>query len=181
MSKIISFLFNLSGWKVSGDIPRHIKKYLIAAAPHTSNWDFFVGLGARATIGLKASFLGKEELFRPPFGFIFRKLGGIPVKRSEKTEMVMQIAERFRLSESMVLALAPEGTRKKTNKWRSGFYHIAVAAQVPIVFCSIDYPGKTVKFHPPFTPTGNYAEDAPVMAAHFNKVMGKHRGISPII
>jgi len=173
--------FRTCGWKIKGDVPRDLTKFIIAAAPHSSNLDFLIGLAVRSILRFKSNFLGKEELFRPPFGWLFRKLGGFPVDRSGRHGLVEQVAAICRNNERFVLAIAPEGTRKMVNQWKSGFYHIACAAEIPIVFCSIDYPTRTVEFYPPFHPSGDFIKDAPQIALYFKGKQGKNRGVAPVI
>lgn len=175
------FFFRLYGWKIKGDVPRDINKFIIAAAPHSSNLDFLIGLAVRSILRFKSNFLGKEELFRPPFGWLFRKLGGFPVDRSGRHGLVEQVVSICRNNERFVLAIAPEGTRKMVTKWKSGFYHIAHAAGIPIVFCSIDYLDKTVQFYPPFHPSGDFLKDASNFSLYFKGKHGKNRGVAPVI
>jgi len=177
---LLCLCFKLSGWKIKGEIPREIPKYIIAVAPHSSNWDFLIGLGARACLNFHSHYLGKKELFDSPLGWLFRRLGGIPVDRSKKTDLVEQIAGQINSQEQFVLTIAPEGTRKETDKWKSGFYHIAFSAGIPIVFCAFDYLTKTVIVFDPFHPSGDLKKDAPLITALFSNVRGKHRGISPV-
>lgn len=131
------FLLKCAGWRVVGTPPA-VPRCVIVFAPHTSNWDFPLLLLARSALGLEASYLGKHTLFRPPFGWFFRLLGGIPVERSEHHHLVSQIAHEFEAREHLWLAMAPEGTRAKTEYWRSGFYRIALAARVPVLLCFVD-------------------------------------------
>lgn len=173
--------FRLAGWKIKGDVPRDQKKFIIAAAPHSSNLDFLIGLAVRSILRFKSNFLGKEELFRPPFGWLFRKLGGFPVDRSGRHGLVEQVVKLCHENERFVLAIAPEGTRKMVNNWKSGFYHMAYAAKIPIVFCSIDYPSKTVEFFAPFHPSGDFVRDAPVIAEFFRGKQGLKRPVAPVI
>jgi 1-acyl-sn-glycerol-3-phosphate acyltransferase len=120
-------------------MPSH-KKYVIAVAPHTSWWDFPVGVLARSALHIEhARYLGKSQLFKPPFGWIFRKLGGTPVDRSSSHDMVEQVVKIFNAHDEFVLALAPEGTRQKVQKLRTGFYYIAKGAGVPIVPVGFDF------------------------------------------
>lgn len=170
----------MSGWKIEGDVPRDIHKYIIAVAPHTSNWDFPIGVAVRSIKRFKSNFLGKKELFQPPFGWLFRLLGGYPVDRQHKSNLVEQVIEIATKNDHFVIALAPEGTRKSVSKWKTGFYQIAYGANIPIVFCSLDYSKKLVYFHIPFYPTGDFVADAPKMASYFKGVQGKTRGITPI-
>lgn len=130
-------LLSLAGWRLTGVAP-DVPHCLVVFAPHTSNWDFVVLLLVRAAFHRDVKYLGKHTLFRPPFGWLFRALGGIPVQRSEHHQLVKAIAQEFRSRESLWLCMAPEGTRKKTDFWRSGFYYIALEANVPIVFAFLD-------------------------------------------
>jgi 1-acyl-sn-glycerol-3-phosphate acyltransferase len=175
------FFIRLGGWKIQGDVPRDLKKYIIAVAPHSSNWDFPIGLAVRSIKRFKSNFLGKKELFKAPFGWLFRKLGGYPVDRSHKTNLVDQVVEIIRTNEHFVIAIAPEGTRKKVDKWKSGFYYIAHKAEIPIVFASFDYPSKTVEFRPPFYPTGDLEKDSKVIMEFFEGKKGKNRNVCPIV
>ncbi len=181
MRLLYLFFFRLLGWKIEGDVPRNLSKYIIAVAPHTSNWDFLIGLAVRSIKRFPSNFLAKKELFRKPFGWLFRYLGGYPVDRSSKSNMVDQVVQIINNSRQFVIAIAPEGTRKNVSKWKTGFYHIAYSASIPIVFTSFDYNTRTVRFHPPFSPSGNYQEDAPLMAACFNNIRGKNRGVAPVL
>lgn len=180
MRYLYLFFFKLFGWKIEGDVPRNISKYIIAVGPHTSNWDFLIGLAVRSILRFRSNFFGKKELFKWPFGWLFRKLGGYPVDRSNKSNMVEQVVQIINESSYFVTAIAPEGTRKEVKKWKSGFYHMAYAAGIPLVFTSIDYPSKTVKFNAPFYPSGDYEKDAGQMASYFKNIMGKGRGMGPV-
>ncbi len=122
---------------------------VIIRAPHPSNWDFFLFLAVIYHFGIKVSFLGKAGLFRWPFGFMFRKVGGIPVERSKAGGLVDQVASAFDANERMILVIAPEGTRAAATSWRSGFAEIALGADVPVVFAGVDGPSKKVFIGPP--------------------------------
>lgn len=151
LSKII---LSLSGWTIRGAedlIP--LKKFVVAIGPHTSNWDFPLGILVRSAAGLtKIRFIGKDSLFTFPFGFIFRALGGYPVVRSERKNQVESYSELFNLHDEFAIVIAPEGTRKKVDRLKTGFYHIARMANVPIVPASIDYQIKEVRFYEAFYP-----------------------------
>lgn len=140
-------IFTALGWRIEGELP-DVPKMVIIGAPHTSNWDFFLFLAVIYHFGIKASFLGKVGLFRWPFGFMFRKVGGIPVDRS-KSGLVDQVASAFDAHERMILVVAPEGTRAAAASWRSGFVEIAHGADVPVVFAGVDGPSKTIVIGPP--------------------------------
>ena len=181
MRAIYYFFFIFIGrWKIKGDVPRHLSKYIIAVAPHTSNWDFMIGLAVRSIKRFKSNFLGKKELFTSPLGWLFTKLGGYPVDRSHKTHLVDQVVQLIHQNNHFVIAIAPEGTRKSVSKWKTGFYHMAFKGGIPIVFASFDYPSKTVEFSPPFYPSGNFELDVPLIEKFFEGKMGKTRGITSI-
>ncbi len=167
-TKILSFL----NWKIIGDVPRDINKYIIIVAPHTSNWDFMYGVIIRGAVGFKSNFLGKDSLFNSPFGFFFRMLGGIPVKRNFRNNMVDQVAMEARKRASFILTIAPEGTRKGVTKWKTGFYYIAVQADIPIVMCQFDFQNKEARFIEPFYPSGNIDKDMPLIQSKFIGVKG---------
>ena len=174
------FLFrlwlNMMGWKTDLVFPyHHVKKYIAIVAPHTSSWDFLIGVAYRSVLGMeKVRYLGKEELFRPPFGFIFRWLGGTPVNRSSSQNMVDEVVKIFNAHDEFALALSPEGTRKQVNKLRTGFYHIARGAQVPIVMIGLDFGNRQVAFSEPFFPTGNQEADFAHIFAFFRPIKGKY-------
>ncbi len=159
MKFILRFLFRVSGWKLSGGVDPGVRKAIFAVAPHWDNTDFFVGLGARAVLDRKIAYLGKAELFRPPFGFIFRALGGIPVYRSEKNNLVESSVEAVGREEEALIALAPEGTRKNVPRLKSGFYYIALGAGIPVIMVGFDKERKEVKVAEPFYPSGDFQAD----------------------
>lgn len=168
-------VFKLLGWKIEGDFPRDVRKYIVAVAPHTSNWDFPLGVMARSIMKMKHSkFLGKESLFKPPFGWIFRMLGGYPVDRFSSHDVVHQAIDIFNSHENFILALAPEGTRKKVEKLRTGFYYIAKGANVPIVPVGFDFSTKTIVIGRPLVPTDNFEEDMNVLLTFYRKMKGKN-------
>jgi 1-acyl-sn-glycerol-3-phosphate acyltransferase len=168
-------LFKLMGWKVVGSFPTDLKKYIVAVAPHTSNWDFVIGVMARSIVHLqKARFLGKSQLFRAPYGWFFRWLGGYPVERSSHHDMVHQVVDIFNRHERFILAIAPEGTRKKVQKLKTGFYFIAVQAKVPIIPCGFDFEKKEIVIGQPFNPTGNLDSDLNVLLSFYSKIKGKN-------
>ncbi len=140
-------MLRLAGWQLAGTIP-DLPRFLIIVAPHTSNWDFVVAVATKWALGLKVSFLGKDTLFLPPLGWLMRRLGGIPVDRRAANAMVDRSAAEFARREQLILVLAPEGTRRKVEKWRSGFWHIARSADVPIVCAALDWKRRVVRFGP---------------------------------
>ena len=160
------------GWDVLGQIPQH-KKFILIGAPHTSNWDFPFGLAAMFVARLKISWLGKNTLFKQPYKYLMHWLGGIPVVRDSKQGVVDQIAAKFNAAQKLVIAIAPEGTRSKRDYWKSGFYWIALKAQVPIVCCYLDYKNKKASFDMNFVPTGNMADDMNLIREFYKNINGK--------
>lgn len=159
-------------WKIVGSMPDE-KKYIIVVAPHTSNYDFMVGLAVRSILGFKASYLGKKELFRFPFGWLFRKLGGYPVDRSKHTNLVDAVAAIFDEHEKFAIAIAPEGTRKYVSQWKTGFYFMAIKANVPLVLASFDYKKRAVFISQPYFPTGNKEVDSKNILSFFDGHEGR--------
>jgi 1-acyl-sn-glycerol-3-phosphate acyltransferase len=162
----------LGGWTIEGGFPADAK-YVVIVAPHTSNWDFVLGVAVVFALELRASWLGKHSLFKAPFGPIFRWLGGIPVNRSASHGVVGECAKAFDEAQTLLLALAPEGTRKGVSQWKTGFYRIAVQAGVPIMPVGFDYGGHSVHLMPLFTPSGDLDLDLPRIQALFNRVHGR--------
>lgn len=172
---ITKFIFyRLLGWKIEGDFDRGIKKSVVIVVPHTSWHDFYVGAFARRILKISIGFIGKKELFHWPFGWYFRWMGGVPLDRTAGQNKVEAIAQIFKDKEEFRLAIAPEGTRKKVLQWRSGYYYIALAAQVPIISVAFDYATKTVVIHRAFYPTGDFETDSKKLAARFAGVVGKN-------
>jgi 1-acyl-sn-glycerol-3-phosphate acyltransferase len=147
---------------------------VIVFAPHTSNWDFPLLLLARDALGLRASYLGKHTLFRPPFGWIFRALGGIPVHRGEAHHLVDQIAHEFQARDHLWLAMAPEGTRQRTDHWKSGFYRIALAAKVPVLLTFIDAERKQCGVGPLLELSGDVERDLSLIREFYADKRGIH-------
>jgi 1-acyl-sn-glycerol-3-phosphate acyltransferase len=146
------------GWHLDDDLPA-IDKYVVIGGPHTSNWDFVLGLMGMEAIGLKRRWIGKHQLFRWPLGWFFRWLGGMPVDRSASHNFVDQVVEVYRGSEKLALVMAPEGTRSKTDHWKTGFYYIALGAGIPILLGYLDYSRKEGGAGPLFYPTGDIEAD----------------------
>lgn len=160
------------GWRFEGEVP-NLPKLVAIVAPHTSNWDFPLGLAAKWALRLHVSFLGKHTLFKPPFGFFFRAIGGIPVNRETSQNLVEQMASVFAEREQLVLVIAPEGTRKKVAHWKTGFYHIARAAHVPILLIAFDYGRRVIRFGPVVVPSGDVERETAAIRAHYDGVRGK--------
>ena len=164
------------GWRMEGEFPNAAKLVAIVA-PHSSNWDFVVGLLAKYAIGVRASFLAKHTLFRWPFGALFRHWGGIPVVRDSSHDVVEQTVAEFARRDTLVLAIAPEGTRKPVTRWRTGFYHIAHGARVPILVVALDWGRKTVRFGPTLHTTSDVEADLGRLRAAFDGVRGRRERI----
>ena len=162
------------GWRVSGGFPPEIKKCVVIVAPHTSWHDFFVGLFARKAVKTRIHWLGKKELFVWPLNYYFKYTGGTPLDRTSGQNKVQSIAKIFESKEEFRLALAPEGTRKKVEKWRTGFYFIASEANVPIIPVSFDYGPRVVTIGAPFYPTGDVEADIMELQSFYKGVEGKN-------
>jgi len=141
-----------------GDIADH-PRYVAIIAPHTSNWDFVVGLAARYALRLDASWLGKDTLFRPPFGWIMRRWGGIAVDRTASHDVVSQTVAEFSSRPRVFLVITPEGTRKQVGRWRTGFWHIAKGAGVPILPIVFSWRDRVIRIGAPFVPGADVASD----------------------
>lgn len=159
-------LYRWKGWKLEGRRPE-AKKFIILGAPHTSNWDFVFFLGATDELGIRPSFMGKQSLFRWPATRFMLDMGGVPVDRSKSGNYVEQVAEAFRRSNDLALVIAPEGSRTFKGSWRSGFYHIAMAAGVPIVPAWVNNETMEGGIGEPLYPTGNYGADLARLAAFY--------------
>jgi 1-acyl-sn-glycerol-3-phosphate acyltransferase len=160
-------ILRLFGWKVDITVPERSKS-VICVAPHTSNWDFIIGLFAYNSIGRKAGFLMKQFWFFFPIGYLMRALGGIPVPRHSNTSLTELIVKDYADSTKLNLAITPEGTRSAVTKWRSGFLYIAHQAKVPIQLGVIDYKHKCVTIHHEFTPTGDIEADMAYVKAFYS-------------
>lgn len=161
------------GWRLEGTLP-DVPKVLGIGAPHTSNWDFVFGIAAVLALGLRANWIGKHTLFRWPVGGLMRWLGGIPVDRTHAQGLVEQAVAMFDSRDRLVLGIAPEGTRKKVERWKTGFYHIAHGAGVPILPFYWDYRRKVLGFGPPLVPSGDLDADLERIYAFYTRVHGRH-------
>lgn len=162
--RIIIGIYNWKGWRLDGHLP-DLPKYVIAGAPHTSNWDFVFFTGATAAEGVEPNFMGKHTLFKGVMKNFMYDMGGISVDRTRRANVTQQVAEEFARRERLALVIAVEGTRSSRGEWRSGFYHIAMAAGVPIVPAWVCNERRILGFGPPVWPSGNYAEDLAKLAA----------------
>jgi 1-acyl-sn-glycerol-3-phosphate acyltransferase len=164
----------LAGWRVEGSLPSGVSRAVVIAAPHTTNWDLPYMLAVSYALGVRPSWLGKRELFRSPFGWLMRLLGGVPVDRDRRSNLVEQAAARLRESEHLFLVIPPSGTRSRAAHWKSGFYHIARAAKVPIVCAFLDYSTKTGGIGPVFVPTADLGADMDRLRLFYRDVRGKY-------
>ncbi len=157
-----------------GNFPGHLNKFVIIVVPHTSNADFFMGVLIREIWKEEINYIGKKSLFKPPFGWFFRKMGGTPIDRSKNNDTVTATATVFKERKKFRLTIAPEGTREKVGKWKTGFYYIAKAAQVPIVMIAFDFGKKQIKISEPVHTTENKEADFKVYEAFYVGVVGKN-------
>lgn len=175
---LIRTYWKLAGWEIVGNFPYYLPKMILVVAPHTSWKDILVGLAVRDQLKIgEAKFLGKKELFEGPFGRLFYRLGGIPVDRSfsqgdAKQSIVDQAVKLFKENEEFILAIAPEGTRKKVKKLRSGFYYIARNAEIPIVPVGFDFENKKILLGDPIYTSSDQAEDFKKIFTFFSHIKG---------
>lgn len=163
----------VTGWRFSGALP-DVPKLIISVAPHTSNWDFMVGMMALWALDIRITFIGKHTLFKGMFGTWLRSLGGIPVDRSKSHGVVGEVVDAFNASERMIFALAPEGTRRLDKGFKSGFLHMAHGAQVPIVLAYFNFPGRTICFGKVLRTSGDAEQDLQAVLAFYRPVRGKY-------
>ncbi|MEC5165377.1 1-acyl-sn-glycerol-3-phosphate acyltransferase [Flavobacterium sp. PL11] len=165
--------FKLMGWKIVGTINPSIKKCIMMVMPHTSAHDFYLGIFTRGITEIEMNYVGKKELFRFPFGWYFKYMGGEPLDRSGGMNKVDAVAAIFDKKEIFRLAVAPEGTRKNANKIKTGFYYIALKANVPIITVAFDFGKKEVRLGQPLLPTNNLEADLNILKKNFIGVKGK--------
>ena len=158
------------GWRIAGELP-NCAKCVVIAAPHTSTADIVVGVACKMAVGLRASWLGKHTVHKPPLSWLLTYLGGIAVDRSAPHGVVGELTRQFRERPALWLGVAPEGTRRRVTRWKTGFYRVALSAGVPIVTLALDYRDRVARLGPPFTPTGDYAADLLVLRGRFCKEM----------
>lgn len=163
----------MAGWRVETP-PPDAAKYVLVAAPHTSNWDFVVMMAAGMALGVWPHWVGKHTLFAPPIGWFARKLRGIPVDRRAAGNMVEQLAAQFALRDRLVLAMPPEGTRGRAEYWKSGFYHVALAAGVPVALGYVDFGRKVAAIGPLLSPSGDVGADMDRIRAFYADKVGRH-------
>ncbi|RUO29139.1 lysophospholipid acyltransferase family protein [Aliidiomarina sanyensis] len=162
----------LGGWTIHGELP-DIPKAIIPVAPHTSNWDFFVGLCVKLALGLRVSFLGKHSIFVFPIRGLLTWLGGIPVKRDSAHGVVGQMVDEFAQREQLVLVIAPEGTRSKVKEWKKGFLHIALGANVPLVPVSFCFKTRRINIADPIWPKEDVEQTLSEIKAFTDQAVGK--------
>jgi len=160
------------GWRIEGEMP-DLPRCVAIVAPHTSNWDFLVAFGALLALGLRGRFLGKDTLFRPPLGFLLGWAGGLPVDRARPEGVVEQAVAALR-GEAFFLGLAPEGTRRRVDRFKTGFHRIAAGAGVPVWPVSIDHRARVLGFHAPLWPTADLEADLARLQSHFDAAMARY-------
>lgn len=170
----IAFL-KLTGWRVEGSLPANASKCVLIAAPHTSNWDLPYTLMVAFVLRLNVYWMGKESLFRPPFRGLMMWLGGIPVNRAQSSNLVEASSLAIKAAEGSVQVIVPpEGTRSKARYWKTGFYYIALGAQVPILMAYLDYTDKRGGLGPALLPSGDIEKDMAIVKAFYAPIKGKH-------
>ena len=171
LKSISRFILSLLGWQLEAKLPTE-KKFVIIGAFHTSNWDFPIGILGMWALGLKASWVGKHTLFRGPLGPVFKLMGGIPVDRTIHTGFIQRVAELYKTRDAMALTIAAEGTRSRTEHWKTGFYFIAVEAGVPIALGYLDWGKKRVGVGATLYPTGNIKQDFEIIREFYKDKSG---------
>lgn len=168
-----NWILKTLGWKIKVTTLPFPDKYIIIVIPHTSNWDFPLGLLCRSALGEKIRFIGKHSLFRPPFGALFRWMGGYPVDRSQSHNYVESVVAIFNKEKQLGIAIAPEGTRSKVDRLKTGFYYIAKSAGIPILMGKLDYQQRTLEISAPFFPTDDQEADFAFIYNYFRGARGK--------
>jgi 1-acyl-sn-glycerol-3-phosphate acyltransferase len=171
--RLLVALYRRGGWTSVGTAPEP-QRFVLIAAPHTSNWDFPYFLGVTQALGIRTHFMAKASLFRWPMGGFMRQVGGVRLDRATAKDTVQQMVDEFVRRDEFVLTIAPEGTRGAVGKWRTGFYQIALGAGVPIVCGFMDYAKRTSGLGPVIMPTGNYEADMAPAFAFYRQVTGRH-------
>jgi len=172
LAKLSALILKLLGYSVVGEYPYNLKKVVLIAAPHTSYWDFPFGLLIRSASKIDVKYVGKASLFKPPLGWIMKPLGGVPVDRTKSNNFVDSVIDVFNSKDEVAILFAPEGTRKKVEKFKTGFYYIAKGAGVPIVPIKFDFGKKEFRWLDVFYPTDNPTEDLKKIEDMFKGVQG---------
>ena len=171
LRKIARFGINISGWTIKGMVPDE-ERIVIIAAPHTSNWDFVLAMLAIFGLNIKLRWLGKHSIFKPGFKNFFKWLGGIPVYRDNPSNLIDNVVKIVKREKSIVIAMTPEGTRKKVKRWKTGFLRIAKQTQSKILLISIDAPTKSIEIGKIFNPTGNSEDDLAFIQKYYSSFRG---------
>ncbi len=171
LRKIARFGINISGWTIKGRVPDE-ERIVIIAAPHTSNWDFILAMLAIFGLNIKLRWLGKHSIFKPGFKNFFKWLGGIPVYRDNPSNLIDNVVKIVKKEKSIVIAMTPEGTRKKVKRWKTGFLRIAKQTHSKILLISIDAPTKSIEIGNIFNPTGNSEEDLEFIQKYYSSFKG---------
>lgn len=174
--RLCGWILERCGWRMQGALP-DVPRAVLIAAPHSSWWDGVWGLLFKVALGADIAFMGKRELFRGPLGWLLRTLGGFPIERAAAHGIVQQVAAAFAARPRFWIGIAPEGTRKPVARWRSGFWHIARAAQVPIVPVAFDYPSRSIVVGATFMPGHDLDADLAALRAFYAPFRGRHRGV----
>lgn len=172
VQRLAEFVLNLAGWKLVGRRPPY-DKYLLVGAHHTSSLDFPLTALVCLGLGIRFNWIGKDTLFRPPFGWLARLLGGIPVNRRERTNFTGQVIEMYNQADQLAIAISPEGTRSQTHYWRTGFYYIARGAHIPIALAFLDYSTRTCGVGPTIWPSSDIEADLKKIARFYAGVRGR--------
>jgi len=173
LSVLSKFVLRLFGWAVAKDLPLK-EKYVLIGAPHTSNWDFPLGLLGLLAMGLRFRWVGKHTIFKGPAGPMLKLIGGIPVDRRIRSRFIKQMVALFNARENMILTIAPEGSRSKTRYWKTGFYYIALDAAVPIALGYIDHREKKIGIGYCLFPSGNIEKDMEIIRKFYDGKTGRH-------
>ena len=165
-------VMRLGRWRCEGEVP-NVPRMVVIAAPHTSNWDLIYMLAAAFQLGLSVNWLGKNSLFRGPLGAVLRYFGGLPVDRSKPNQLIVKLAGEINQRATCALVVPPEGTRAHTDHWKSGFYWIAVEANVPMVLAYLDWSTRRCGIGPTLVPTGNVADDMDKVREFYQDMRGR--------
>lgn len=174
--RLCDWILARCGWRIRGRFP-DVPQLVLIAAPHSSWWDGLWGMLFKVALGVELSFMGKRELFRGPLGWTLRRLGGIPIERTHAHGLVEQMVANFRATPRLWLGIAPEGTRKRVTKWRTGFWHIARAAGVPILPIAFDYATRSIAIGPLFQPTPDLDADISALRAFYAPFHGRNHDV----
>lgn len=175
IQELFVWWFKLKGWKIGNAVPSEIKKCVVIAAPHTSNWDFVYALASFKLFNLSVNYLAKKELFWWPLSILLKNTGGIPIERSKKNNAVNEFKKLFAEREKLILIFPAEGTRKAVEKWKTGFYHVAVDANVPVLLGYLDYEKKIASFGEPYFCTGNPEQDFNYFKTFYKDIAPKNK------